>query len=36
MTRARGMTNGVKAGVTAERPSTALITEIAGVIMASP
>ena len=31
-----GTTRGVKAGVTADRPSTALITETAGVMMASP
>ena len=36
MTSASGTTKGVKAGATADRPSTALITVIAGVMMASP
>ena len=36
MIRDNGRTNGVKAGAAADRPSTALITETAGVIMASP
>ena len=36
MTSDSGTTSGVKAGVIADRPSTALITVMAGVMMASP